>query len=116
VDGSVKHSLGILEDVAIELGNFYMLIEFIIIDIAGEAYAQIILERPFMATSGCKKDVKEKRLTFDEGTSHVEFNFFEDQTISQLYSSLMKCPVLMKLKWMMLGVILTLLCFIGFLL
>jgi len=77
-DGSKKHPLGIMQDVPIQVGNFCVLNDFVVVGIAREAYTQIILGRPFFTTFGCKTDVKGVRLTFDVGTCHVEFNFFKD--------------------------------------
>jgi len=36
-----------------------MINDFMILDMAEEAYTQIILRRPFLATSRCKIDVRE---------------------------------------------------------
>ena len=81
-DSSVKNPMGILDDVLIKVSDFCVLDEFIVVDMVGEAYTQIILGRPFLATSDCKIDVKRGRLTFDAGSSRVEFSFFEDQIVS----------------------------------
>jgi len=53
------------------MGDFYMLINFLILDIAEDAWTQIILGRPFLVTAGCKIIVKERKLTFDVGKNHV---------------------------------------------
>ena len=37
----------------------------------------IILGRPFLATAGCRIDVKNGKLSFDVGDEHVEFNLFK---------------------------------------
>ena len=65
--------MGILEDVPIKVGKFYVSIDCVILDMAENSYSQIILDRPFLATAGCKIDVKKGRLTFDMGENHVEF-------------------------------------------
>ena len=73
----MKCPLGILENVPMKVGNFYVLDEFIVLDMVIDMYAQIILGRPFLATSGCKADVKGGSLTFDVGKSHVEIFLLE---------------------------------------
>jgi len=78
-DGSEKNPFGILEDVPVKVGNFCVLNDFIIVDMAGEAYTKIVLGRPFLATFGCKINVKGGQLTFDVGTCDIKFNFCEDQ-------------------------------------
>ena len=75
---SIKYPLGILKDVPIKVGEFYMPIDFVIIDMAKDFQTQIILGRLFLTTAGCKIDVKEGRLTFDVGENHVEFGLFKD--------------------------------------
>jgi len=64
---SVKYTLGILEDVFIKVGDFYVLMDFVIPDMAKDAHTQIILGRPFSTTTCYKINVKEDRLTFDVG-------------------------------------------------
>jgi len=81
-NGSEKHPLGILEDVLIKVGDFCVLDDFIVVDMDGEVYIQIILGRPFLATFDCKIDVKVGWSTFDVGKCHVDFNFFEDRIVS----------------------------------
>jgi len=63
VDRSIKYPMGILEDVPIKVGDFYVSIDFVVLDIAEDSRTQIILGRPFLATAGCKIDVKEGKLT-----------------------------------------------------
>ena len=74
--------MGILEDIHIKVGDFYVHIDFVVLDMAEDCRTQIILGRPFLATAGCKIDVKEGRLTFDvqEVDPNFEFEFgsFDD--------------------------------------
>ena len=56
--------MGLLEDVPVKVGNFCVLNDFITIDMATEVYTQIILGKPFLATSGCKINVKRGALNF----------------------------------------------------
>jgi len=65
VDRSIKYPMSILEDVPIKVGDFYVPIDFVVLDMAEDYRTQIILGRPFLATVGCKIDVKEGKLTFD---------------------------------------------------
>jgi len=78
VDRFIKYHMGILEDVPIKVGDFYVPIDFVILDIAEDSRTQITLGRPFLATAGCKIDVKEGKLTFDVGEHHAEFGLFKD--------------------------------------
>jgi len=51
-----------------------------------DCHTQIILGRPFLATTGCEIDVKEGRLTFDVGEHHVEFGLFDNLKPSSTFS------------------------------
>jgi len=70
--------MGILEDVPIKVGDFYVPIDLVVVDMAEDSRTKIILGRPFLATVGCKVDVKEEKLAFDMGKHHVEFGLFKD--------------------------------------
>jgi len=50
-DWSIKYPLGILEDVPIKEGDFYVPIDFVILNMVEDVCNQIILSRPFLATA-----------------------------------------------------------------
>jgi len=85
-DRSIKYPLGILEDVPTKVGDFYVPIDFVVLDMAEDCRTQIILGRPFLATAGCKIDVKEGKLILDIGKRHVEFGLFNDVKPSVTFS------------------------------
>jgi len=60
------------------VGDFYLPIDFVILDMPENSRSQIILSRPFLATVGCKTNVKEEKMTFDVGENHAEFGLFKD--------------------------------------
>ncbi|XP_050891019.1 uncharacterized protein LOC127096501 [Lathyrus oleraceus] len=72
-DRSVKFSIGMLENVPVRIGQFYIPTNFIIMDIKEDSHIPIILGRPFIATAGAIIDVKKGKLTFDVGEEKVEF-------------------------------------------
>ena len=94
VDSSIKHPLSILEDVSIKVGEFYVPIDIVILYMAEDSRTQIILGRPLLATTGCKIDVKEGKLTFYVGENHVEFGLFKDFESSLSTFSYCGCDVL----------------------
>jgi len=63
-DCSVKYPVGILEDVLIKVGDLYVPANFVIIEME-DTRTPIILRRPFIATIGCRIDVKNGTLSFD---------------------------------------------------
>jgi len=86
--------LGILEDVSIKVAEFYVPIDFMILDMTKDTRTQIIQGRPFLATAGCKIDVKEGRLTFDKGEKHAEFGLFKDFKSAPFTYSCCGCDVI----------------------
>ncbi|XP_074315647.1 uncharacterized protein LOC141651852 [Silene latifolia] len=56
-DRSIKRPLGVLEDVPVKVGKFFIPVDFIVLDMAEDAIA-IILGRPFLHTAGAIIDVK----------------------------------------------------------
>ena len=45
-DRSIKYPLGVLQGIPIKMGDFYMPIDFVILDMAEDSHTQIILGRP----------------------------------------------------------------------
>ena len=72
-DRSVRYPVGILENVPVRIGQFYIPTDFIIMDIREDEVTPIILGRPFLATVGAIIDVKRGRLTFEVGEEKIEF-------------------------------------------
>lgn len=72
-DCSVKFPIGMLENVPVRIGQFYIPIDFVIMDIKVDSHIPIILGRSFLATVGAIIDVKKGRLTSEVGEEKVEF-------------------------------------------
>ncbi|XP_050910009.1 uncharacterized protein LOC127123872 [Lathyrus oleraceus] len=72
-DRSVKFPVGMLENVPVHIGQFYISTDFIIMDIKEDSNIPIILGRPFLATVGAIIDVKKGKLTFEVDEEKVEF-------------------------------------------
>jgi hypothetical protein len=72
-DRSVKFPVGTLENIPVRIGQFYIPIDFIIMDLKEDSNIPIILGRPFLATAGAIIDVKKGKLTFEVGEKKVEF-------------------------------------------
>ncbi|XP_074265950.1 uncharacterized protein LOC141588405 [Silene latifolia] len=76
-DRSVRRPLGILEDVPVKVGKFFIPVDFIVLDIAEDTRTQIILGRPFLCTAGAIIDVKLGRLTLEVGDDVITFSLPE---------------------------------------
>lgn len=72
-DRSAKFPAGMLENIPIRIGQFYIPIDFIIMDIKEDSNIPIILGRPFLATLGAIIDVKRGKLTFEVSEEKIKF-------------------------------------------
>ncbi|XP_058784357.1 uncharacterized protein LOC131659141 [Vicia villosa] len=72
-DRSVKYLVGVLQNVPVRIGQFYIPTYFIIMDIKEDVNTPIILGRPFLATAGAIIGVKKGKLTFEVDEEKVEF-------------------------------------------
>ncbi|XP_050890740.1 uncharacterized protein LOC127096175 [Lathyrus oleraceus] len=66
-DCSIKFPVGMLENIPMCIGQFYIPTDFIIMDIKEDSNIPIILGRPFLATARAIIDVKKGKLTFKVG-------------------------------------------------
>ena len=73
VDRSVKYSISILEDILVRIGQLYIPIDFVVVDIKEEEDVPTLLGRPFLSTVGAIIDVKRGKMTFEVGDEKVEF-------------------------------------------
>ncbi|XP_039687866.1 uncharacterized protein [Medicago truncatula] len=72
-DRSIKHPVGIIEDVPLRIGQLYIPTDFVVMDISEDSLTPILLGRPFLATAGAIIDVKKGKLTFEVGDEKIEF-------------------------------------------
>ncbi|XP_027118799.1 uncharacterized protein [Coffea arabica] len=73
-DRSIRHPMGILENVLIKVQKFIIPIDFIVLDIEEDVNVPIILGRPFLITAGTIIDVKRDKFKFQIGEEEVEFD------------------------------------------
>ncbi|XP_021839983.1 uncharacterized protein [Spinacia oleracea] len=73
-DHSIKYPLGVLEDVPVRVGKFYIPVDFVVLDIAEDNQIPIILGKPFLHTTGAVIDVKKGKLTLTVGDDKVTFS------------------------------------------
>jgi len=73
-DRSVKRPIGLLEDVPVRIGKYFIPVDFVVLDIDEDVNIPIILGRPFLNTAGAVIDVGNGRLTLQIGDDKVTFN------------------------------------------
>ncbi|XP_039145545.1 uncharacterized protein LOC120282761 [Dioscorea cayenensis subsp. rotundata] len=79
-DRSIKHPIGILEDILIKVGKFFIPTDFVVLEMEEDMQIPIILGRPFLATTGSLIDIKNGKLYLTVREEKVEFdlaNFFK---------------------------------------
>ncbi|XP_021865769.2 uncharacterized protein [Spinacia oleracea] len=81
-DHSIKYPLGVLEDVPVRVGKFYIPVDFVVLDIAEDNQIPIILGRPFLHTAGAVIDVKKGKLTLTVGDDKVAFSLSHEMKSS----------------------------------
>ena len=81
-DGSETQPLGKLEDLPIKIKDIWVLEDFIMTDMTETDDAQIILNRPYLATSNCNIDVKVGHITFDVEGCYTMFCFMDEKVVS----------------------------------
>jgi Retrotransposon gag protein len=74
-DGSCTHSTGILDDVPVQVGKFFVPNDFVVMDIEEDESVPIILGRPFLATAGAVIDMRELLMTLDICGEQVVYDF-----------------------------------------
>lgn len=72
-DRSIKYPIGVLEDVLVRVGDYFMPVDFVIMYINEDFQIPIILRRSFLATAGTIIDVKRGKLTFEVSDEKIEF-------------------------------------------
>ncbi|XP_017221328.1 uncharacterized protein LOC108198059 [Daucus carota subsp. sativus] len=73
-DRTIKHPLGVLEDVLVNVDKFVIPCDFVILEMNEDVDIPIILGRPFLATAGASINVKAGKLTLNVGEEKVEFD------------------------------------------
>ena len=76
-DRSIVYPYGILEDVPVKVGDYYIPGDFVILEIEEDRHILIILGWPFLATAGAIIDVKRGKILLEIGDNKVKFDVFK---------------------------------------
>ncbi|XP_074336731.1 uncharacterized protein LOC141673902 [Apium graveolens] len=71
VNRSMKYPLGVLEDVLVKVDRFFILCDFVMLEMNEDADIPIILGRSFLATAGTNIDVKAGKLILNVGEKRL---------------------------------------------
>ncbi|XP_074291611.1 uncharacterized protein LOC141618416 [Silene latifolia] len=83
-DRSLKRPLGVLEDVLVRVGKYFIPVDFIVMDMAEDSQVPIILGRPFLHTAGALIYVRDSSLTLRVGDNTIKFVL--DNVLKRPYS------------------------------
>jgi hypothetical protein len=72
-DSSTRRPLGIVEDVPVQVGRFFVPGDFVVVEMQEDADVPIILGRPFLRTARTVIDTHEGTLTMTVGGEKVQF-------------------------------------------
>ncbi|GJZ79306.1 reverse transcriptase domain-containing protein [Tanacetum coccineum] len=72
-DRSVKHPVGVAEDVFVKVGKFYFLADFVVVDYDVDTWVPLILRRPFLRTEQALIDVYGEELTLRVNDEAITF-------------------------------------------
>ncbi|KAJ9567607.1 hypothetical protein OSB04_003573 [Centaurea solstitialis] len=73
VNRSIKYQLGVLEDLPLQVGNFIIPCDFVVLEMVEDVNTPIILDWPFLAIAGVIIDVQNEKLSLNVGKDKVEF-------------------------------------------
>ncbi|XP_074277589.1 uncharacterized protein LOC141601224 [Silene latifolia] len=79
--------MGVLEDMPVRVGKFFIPVDIVVIDMAGNSRVPIILGRPFLHTAGAVIDVRHESHTFNVGDDTITFSLDKASRPSDLESS-----------------------------
>ena len=81
-DSSVMQPIGKMDNVPVDIGDIWVLDDFIIVDMPETDDAQIILRRPILGTTCCHIDVKEGRISFEVEGHFAVFSHRKEDVVS----------------------------------
>jgi len=91
--GFVMQPSGKLDNVPVNIGDIWVLEDFIIVDMPKTNDAQIILGRPILTTVGYHIDVREGRVSFAVEGRFVVFSHKKEYVVSPHFSILDALPL-----------------------
>jgi len=74
-DQSVHYPVGIAEDIPVRIGNFFVLVNFVVLDMHENTKMPLILGRPFLSTTDAQIDVGAGEIRFHINGKEERFDF-----------------------------------------
>jgi len=74
-DQSVRHPLGIAENIPVKIRDFLVPVDFVVLDMSPDSKVSIILGRPFLRTANAHIDVGKDEIKFNINGQEEHFTF-----------------------------------------
>ncbi|XP_021731021.1 uncharacterized protein LOC110697925 [Chenopodium quinoa] len=97
-DRSVRFPLGVLEDVPLRVGKFFIPCDFVVMEMDEDVNVPIILGRPFLATAGAIIDMKKGKITFEVGDEKLEYSLLNVMGAPSMGDTVFQVDVLDELQ------------------
>ena len=85
-DRSIIHPMGVVEDILVKVGEFYLPADFLVLDLEEDMDISVILGCPFLATSRAMIDVNMGKITIRVGGDMEEFHVLTNEKHPQVES------------------------------
>jgi hypothetical protein len=74
-DQSVRYPLEIVENIPVKIREFFVLVDFVVLDMHPDLKVSLILGRPFLSTSNAHIDVEKGEIKFTVNGQEERFAF-----------------------------------------
>jgi hypothetical protein len=82
VDQSVRYPLGITENIALKIREFFVLVDIVVLDMHPDSKVSLILGRPFLSTANAHIDVGKGEIKFTINGQEEQFTFKSKQELN----------------------------------
>jgi len=95
-DQSVRHPLGIAENIPVKIRDFLVPVDFVVLDMSPDSKVSIILGRPFLSTANAHIDVGKGEIKFNINGKEEHFTFKprpeRDSTVKEVHEEPLETP------------------------
>ena len=74
-DQSVRYPVGITKNILVKIRNFFVLVDFVVLDMQEDMKILLILRRPFLSTTNAHIDVRAREIKFHINGKEERFTF-----------------------------------------
>jgi hypothetical protein len=74
--------LGIVENIPVKIRDFFVLVDFVVLDMHPDSKVSLILERPFLSTANAHIDVGKGSIKFTINGQEEKFTFKSKQELN----------------------------------